>query len=395
MSRIQTLCVKESTERRTTDPHQLPIYATSSFKLNSVEEGIDIFKDPSKGHLYGRFSNPTVDTVAHKIATIEAFNTGVENSWGIMTSSGMSAISTLLLAELKMGDKLITQGNLYGGTTELIKNTLVRTGIEPILANLLDLNEVEDTLKNHPKVKVIYFETPSNPALDCIDIKAITALAQSYGAITIVDNTFSTPLIQQPFKYNVDYIIHSTTKYINGHGNSIAGIIIGKGKIKYNEVWTCMKLLGTNCNPWDAWLINNGIKTLPLRMERHSQNGLALAQYLDEHDRVASIKYLGLESHKHHKLASSQMNGFGGMLCFEVQGGFDAGVKFMNKVTIGTLAPTMGDIDTLIMHPASMSHLNVPRDIRLKNGITDGLIRVSVGLEDIEDLKEDFDRSLQ
>ncbi|MFT6808008.1 MAG: methionine-gamma-lyase [Saprospiraceae bacterium] len=394
--RINTLCVKDPKDPRTTTPHQLPIYATSSFEFDSIEEGIDIFKDPSKGHLYARFNNPTVDAVAQKIAHLEAHGTtDIESPWGIMTSSGMSAISTLVFAALQKGDKILTQGNLYGGTTELFLKVINKTGIDTVLVNLKDESAVRKAIENDPSIKMIYLETPSNPALDCIDLTMISTLAKKHGIISVVDNTFCTPLIQQPFKYGIDYIIHSTTKYINGHGNSISGIIVGRDDDSKKLVWNTMKLLGTNCNPWDAWLTNNGMKTLALRMKQHSANGQALSEFLATHPNVESVTYLGLDSHSDHVLASKQMNGFGGMMCFEVKGGYKAGLKFMNAVTIGTLAPTMGDVDTLILHPASMSHLNVDRDIRIANGITDGMIRVSIGIEDIYDLKEDFDSALR
>lgn len=392
--RMNTLCVKEAHDKRTTRPHQLPIYATSSFDLDSVEEGIDLFKDPRKGHLYARFNNPTIDAVAAKIASLEAHNTGVNEAWGLMTSSGMSAITTVLLANLKAGDQILTQGNLYGGTTELIKNLLPTYGIKTVLTNLTDLQQTDSVLTDNPDIKLIYFETPSNPALDCIDIKAISDLARKYDAITVIDNTFCTPVIQQPFAFGVDYIIHSTTKYLNGHGNSISGIIVGRSESSYQKVWSVLKLIGTNCNAWDAWLVNNGMKTLALRMKQHSSNALQLSQFLKEHPNVDKVNYLGLAEHPHHTLASTQMRLFGGMMCFEVKGGFDAGVQFMNALNIGSLAPTMGDVDTLIMHPASMSHLNVERSIREENGISDGLIRVSVGIEDIEDLVDGFGQAL-
>jgi len=393
--RIDTLCVKEATDRRTTKPHQLPIYATSSFELSSVEEGMDIFSDPMKGHLYGRFSNPTIDAVAAKIAALEAHGTSIDDEWGIMTSSGLSAITTLLLSELSAGDKVLTQGNLYGGTTELIKNRLPQYGIHAVMTDLLDLDKVRDDLKKDDRIKVIYFETPSNPALDCIDIASISQIAREANVLTVVDNSFCSPVVQQPMKHGVDYVIHSTTKYINGHGNGISGIVIGQGADRHKKVWSTMKLIGTNCNPFDAWLVNNGMKTLSLRMERHGSNAQTLSEYLSDHADVASVNYLGLPDHRFHKLASGQMNGYSGMMCFEVKGGFDAGVAFMNALEIGTLAPTMGDVDTLIMHPASMSHLNVDPVIRRKNGITDSLIRVNVGIENIDDLKEDFDLALQ
>lgn len=395
MSRIGTLCVKDAKDNRTTKPHQLPIYATSSFELASVEEGMAVFKDPMSGHLYGRFSNPTIDAVADKIAQLEAHNTDVDAPWGVMTSSGMSAITTVILAELVSGDKILTQGNLYGGTTELIKNRLPLYGIGCTLTNLTDLNQVREALKKDKTIKLIYFETPSNPSLDVIDIEEIAQVAKEYNVLTVVDNTFCTPVIQQPLSLGIDYVIHSSTKYLNGHGNSITGVVIGYGKERKKKVWSTMKLIGTNCNPFDAWLVNNGMKTLVLRMKQHSNNATALSEYLQSHPKVASVNYLGLESHPYHNIAKKQMALSGGMMSFEVAGGLSAGIAFMNALNIGSLAPTMGDVDTLIMHPASMSHLNVEPTLRLENGISDSMIRVSVGIEDIEDLCEDFDHALQ
>jgi len=212
--------------------------------------------------------------------------------------------------------------------------------------------------------------------------------------ITIVDNTFCSPAIQRPLSFGIDYVIHSTTKYINGHGNGISGIIIGVGDERKRKVWSSMKLLGTNCNAFDAWLTYNGLKTLPLRMERHSSNAHALAKYLDDHSLIKKVDYLGLPNHRFHDIAKKQMSHFGGMLCFELDGSYDQVITLMNNLRLPSLAPTMGDIDTLIMHPASMSHLNVDPAMREEHGISDTLVRVSVGIEDIDDLTEDFDRTL-
>ena len=394
MKKLQTLCLHYEHEFRTTKPHQLPIYPTSSFELGSVEEGMSIFKDPMQGHLYGRFSNPTIDAVAAKIAELEAHNTDVVSPWGIMTSSGMSAITTLLMAELKSGDKILTQGNLYGGTTELILKKLPTYGIEVILVDLTDADQIEQAIQQDDRIKLIYFETPSNPSLDCVDLALISSIAKKHDVLTAVDNTFCSPAIQQPMRYGIDYIIHSTTKYINGHGNGISGIIVGSGDDSRRKVWSSMKLLGTNCNPFDAWLTYNGLKTLPLRMERHSSNAQSLASYLAGHNRIKSVSYLGLTDHRYHGIAKKQMAYFGGMLCFELDGTYEQVISLMNRLSLPSLAPTMGDIDTLIMHPASMSHLNVDPQLRQEHGISDTLVRVSVGIEDIDDLISDFDRAL-
>ena len=394
MKKLQTLCLHYENEYRTTKSHQLPIYPSSSFELSSVEEGMSIFKDPMKGHLYGRFSNPTIDAVAAKIAELETCEAEVSAPWGIMTSSGMSAITTLLMAELRSGDKILTQGNLYGGTTELILKKMVDYGIEVVLADLTDATQVDEALGKDNSIKLIYFETPSNPSLDCVDLSVIADLAKGHDVLTAVDNTFCSPAIQQPMNFGIDYVIHSTTKYINGHGNGISGIIIGDTEERKRKVWSAMKLLGTNCNPFDAWLTYNGLKTLPLRMARHSSNAQALASYLVDHRTIKTVSYLGLTGHKFHDIAKKQMKTFGGMLCFELDGTFEQVIVLMNSLDLPSLAPTMGDIDTLIMHPASMSHLNVDPALRQKHGISDTLVRVSVGIEDIDDLKEDFERAL-
>ncbi|MEM9548237.1 MAG: aminotransferase class I/II-fold pyridoxal phosphate-dependent enzyme [Bacteroidota bacterium] len=390
---FQSLCVKEYQRNETTKPHQLPIYATSSFDFEKLEDGIDIFTGKASGHVYSRYGNPTVDTVANKLAHLEAFDTGLE-AYGYLTSSGMSAISTLMLGTLKSGDKVLTQGNLYGGTTELFIKVLGNVGIEPIFTNLKDKDAVEKILDSNPAIKMIYLETPANPTLACIDIKWLAELAKHKNILTAIDNTFCTPLIQQPLAMGIDFVIHSTTKYINGHGNSIAGVIIGHREEYKKSIWTTLKLAGTNCNPWDAWLINNGIKTLSLRMERHCSNAQTLAEFLESHAKVGHVNYNGLTSHPDHELAKSQMKGFGGMLSFEIKAGMEAAIQFMNKLTFCSLAPTLGDVDTLVLHPATSSHLNVDRQLREENGITDGLVRVSVGIEEISDIIYDLEQAL-
>lgn len=395
MKHIDSFCAKESSENRSTAPHILPIYATSSFSFEDIQQGIDIFQNVQKGHAYSRYYNPTVDAVGEKIAQLEAFGIDVPAS-GVMTSSGMSAISTLMLGVLKAGDAILTQGNLYGGTTELLVKVLAQFGVEIILTNLRALNNVEDLLKKNPKIKMLYCETPANPTLACVDIAALAMLAHQYGALCAIDNTFPSPLLQQPLGLGVDFVIHSTTKYLNGHGNSIAGVVVGADPERMQkQVWNAMKLLGTNCSPFEAWLTNNGLKTLALRMEKHSSNALALAHFLEKHPAVERVNYPGLASHADHLLAQKQMKGaYGGMMSFELKGGLEAGLKCMNQVKMCALAPTLGDVDTLILHPASSSHLHVAPDVRAQYGITDGLIRLSVGIENPSDLINDLQQAI-
>ena len=392
---FQSLCVREIKENRTTDPHVLPIYATSSFDFKHIDQGINIFRGDEKGHVYSRFGNPTVEAVAEKIASLEAHNTG-KRIYGLFCSSGMAAILTLVLALMKKGDKILTQGNLYGGTTELFSDVLTPLGIEVVRTDLKDMAKVEKQLDLDRSIKMIFGESPANPTLACLDLVQISAICKKHGIWSVIDNTFCTPYLQQPFLYDIDFVIHSTTKYLNGHGNSTAGIILGsQAELMQKDVWKTMKLAGTNSNAFDAWLVNQGLKTLALRMEKHCSNAQQLAEFLEKHHIVQTVNYPGLLSHPDHSTAKRQMREFGGMLSFELKGGLEKGLTFMRKIRFCTLAPTMGDVDTLILHPASMSHFNVPKEIREKNGITDGLIRVSVGIEDIRDIISDIETALE
>lgn len=391
--RFQSICVGSSKDKTTTKSHQLPIFASSSFVFEDAQEGIDIFTGQSDGHVYSRYANPTVDSVAEKIARLEAFDLD-EEVFGIMTSSGMSAISGIIMGICEQGDKILTQGNLYGGTTELFAKIFSNLGIPPVFTDLSDMENLRAQLAKDSSIKVIYLETPANPTMACLDLAKIAQIAKEYKVTTIVDNTFCTPYLQRPLNFGIDYVVHSTTKYLNGHGNSIAGIMIGRKNEQYKRIWQVMKLVGTNCNPWDAWLTNNGLRTLALRMDRHSQNAMSLATFLEGHKHVNYVNYNGLESHPFHSIAKKQMSQFGGMLSFEIKGGSDAAITFMNRLKIATQAPTLGDVDTLVLHPMTSSHLNVDPELRAANGISEGLIRLSVGIEDVKDIIEDVDQAL-
>lgn len=355
---------------------------------------MDIFLGKQPGHIYSRFGNPTVDAVAEKIARLESHQTGFEAS-GLLTSSGMAAIATLLMSLLKAGDCILTQGNLYGGTTALFRDVLQPLGISFQATNLSRPGQVESRLESSKNIRLLYYETPANPTLDCYDMATLAELAHKYNCIVVADNTFATPYLQQPLKSGADFVIHSATKYLNGHGNSTAGAIVGKdGGLMKEAVLPKLKLLGANCNAWDAWLLNNGLKTLELRMERHCRNARKLAEWLEHHPGVEKVNYPGLASHPAHAVARRQMKDFGGMLSFELKGGLEAGKQFMNRLQFCTLTPTLGDVDTLVLHPASMSHISVPRELRLQHGITDGLVRISTGIENIEDIIEDVEGAM-
>ncbi|MEM9991464.1 MAG: PLP-dependent aspartate aminotransferase family protein [Bacteroidota bacterium] len=386
---FHSLCAQELPDKRTTTPHNLPIYATSSFNFETIEQGIDVFSGKSEGHIYGRFANPTIDAAAEKLAQLESCGQDFE-AMTYLFSSGMAAISAVFVGLLKSGDKVLTQPNIYGGTTSLMRDILAPLGIETVYADLRDSNKVEHFLYNDPAIQMVYLETPTNPTLDCVDIVATANLTKQYTKWLVVDNTFATPYLQQPLALGADFVVHSTTKYLNGQGNSVAGAVVGKDvDVMQERIWKVMKFMGGNCNAWDAWLTYNGMKTLALRMKQHSANALQVARTLARHEKVKHINYIGLDTHPDHSLAKQQMRDFGGMLSFELKGGLEAGKTFMNHLQFCTIAPTLGDMDTLVLHPASMSHIGVAREVRIASGITDGLIRISVGIENAEDILVD------
>ncbi len=388
--KFESLTAREWPDPRTTTPHIIPIYATSSFDFDDIDQGMRIFAKEEVGHTYSRYGNPTVDATAAKIAALEGYGTGKE-TMGLMTNSGMAAVEVLAGGLLAIGDKILTQPNLYGGTTELLQKIVSKRGIEVMYADLSDADQVASLLKNDPSIRLVYLETPANPTLACIDIKALTTVVNQYGRWTAIDNTFATPYLQQPLSLGVNFVMHSTTKYLNGHGNGISGVVIGQDPDLFRDrLWNHVKLVGSNCSPFEAWLVYQGIKTLPLRMDKHSSNAFTIAHELEKHPRVAHVNYPGLESHPDHLIAKKQMKAFGGMMSFELKGGMTEAVTAMNKLRFCSLAPTLGDIDTLVLHPASSSHLKVDPQVRKKAGISDGLIRISVGIEDPQDILEDL-----
>jgi methionine-gamma-lyase len=390
MIRFESLTVREWPDPKTTPPHILPIYATSSFSFDDIQQGIRIFAREEAGHTYSRYSNPTVDATASKIAALETYG-GDLHAHAVMTNSGMAAIHVLITGLLKAGDKILSQPNIYGGTTELLQQVISNRQIEIVYADLGNADQLESTLKGDERIRLIYLETPANPTLACIDIEALAGIAKKYNRWTAIDNTFATPYLQQPLLLGVDFVIHSTTKYLNGHGNSIAGVILGKeGALFKNHIWNTMKLTGANCSPFEAWLVYQGMKTLALRMDKHCSNAMLIATTLENHPEVARVNYPGLLSHPHHGIAKKQMKNFGGMMSFELKKGFDKAVMAMNKLQFCSLAPTLGDVDTLVLHPASSSHVRVHPELRQQAGITDGMIRISVGIEDPQDILDDL-----
>jgi methionine-gamma-lyase len=386
--------------RDETNAHLTPVYASSTYVFDNAEQGMRRFSGEEKGYIYSRWGNPTMAEAEDKISALESFEVTDESGNDIklktiLHSSGMAAISALLLAKLKAGDKILSHFSLYGGTQELMEKVLPSLGIESVIVDLRDLNKAEQALKIDSGIKLIYLETPANPTIQCVDIEALTKLARQFNLIVAVDNTFATPYLQRPFRYGVDYVFHSTTKFLNGHGTAIGGALVGKD-IEFMEtrMTKVHRLLGGNSNPFDAFLLTQGMKTLEVRMQRHCNNAGQVADFLQHHASVNKVNYLGLESHPDHETSKKQMTHPGAMLSFELKGGLQAGKKFINKLQMCVRAVSLGTCDTLLSHPASMTHYGVPKQKREQYGITDGLIRMSVGIENITDIFSDLEQAL-
>jgi methionine-gamma-lyase len=375
--------------------HLVPIYASSTYVFDDAEQGMRRFSGKEEGYIYSRWGNPTMTEAEEKIAALETFGLGMEVK-GILHASGMAAISTLMLATLKPGDKIVTHFSLYGGTEELVSKILPAFGITAIIADLRDLQKAADIIKSDKAIKMVYLETPANPTIQCVDLEELTKLAKQHNLIVACDNTFATPYLQQPFKYGVDFIVHSTTKFLNGHGTAIGGILLGKDvELMKTKITKIHRTLGGNSNAFDAFLLIQGMKTLELRMERHCHNAMEVAHYLESHTSVAKVNYTGLSNHPDHITAMKQMRHPGAMLSFELKGGLQHGIDFMNKLKMCVRTVSLGTCDTLLSHPASMTHYSVPKEEKEKYGITDGLIRMNVGIENLQDIIADLNQALK
>ncbi len=388
--------------------HLMPIYQTSTFGFDTVDDAADVFAGRVKGYAYTRTHNPNFDHLADKIAYMEGVdllraNPDKEPSeivMGKVTSSGMAATSAAVLAHVGSGDKVIVQQGLYGNTHKFWYALAPRLGIEVIWVTDLTPSGLEQAIDENRDAKLVFVETPSNPRMELIDLRHLAEAAHKHGIWVMVDNTFATPYHQRPLTLGCDVVVHSTTKYICGHGTTIGGAIVST-HLDYmspggSGVGLTYKMLGVAPSPQDAWQINVGLKTFELRMQRHSKNAMAVATFLQSHDKVEEVCYPGLGNDPFHQLAKKQMiNGYGGMVSFKVKGGAENGIAFTNAVTIPTLAVSLGNVDTLIQHPASMTHAAIPQAEREAAGITDNIIRLSVGIENVEDLIADFDRAFE
>lgn len=366
----------------------VPIYQTSTFVFDSAEQGGKRFALEEEGYIYSRLGNPTTVVFEEKIAALEGGEAAVA------TSSGIGAITSTLWTLLKAGDHVIADKTLYGCTFAYLNHGVAKFGVEVDFIDTSDLELVRKTMKSN--TRVVYLETPANPNMKVVDIKAVAEIAHTNpNTLVVVDNTFATPFCQRPLELGCDVVVHSVTKYLNGHGDVIAGVVISKKEIIDQVRLVGVKdMTGSVLGPTEAFYIIRGMKTFELRMRRHCENAMKVAEYLEAHDKIEKVYYPGLKSHDGYEVASKQMDAFGGILAFELKGGFEAGKTLLNNVKMAALAVSLGDAETLIQHPASMTHSPYTKEERLAAGITDGLVRLSVGLENIEDIIADLEYGL-
>lgn len=383
-----TRCVHAGEGKNPHGAHATPIYQTSTFVFESAEAAAEVFGVGGKpGYRYIR-SPPNTPTHAAFIEKIRSLEGG---GAGLAFSSGMAAETALVLSQLKEGDHLISTNVIYGGTYGLFSSLITKFGIDVSFVDTTDPENVKDALQ--PNTRMIFLESPANPTMAVCDIGEICEIAHDTGAISVVDNTFATPYFQRPLALGADAVVESCTKYIGGHGDLLGGVVVASTSLIESMKRTAL-LSGGTMGTHEAWLCIRGLKTLHLRMERHAENAQRVAEFLEAHPKVDRVNYPGLKSHPQHEIARKQMSGYSGMLSFEVKGGVDAGRRLMNSVEMMSLAVSLGSVDTLIQHPASMTHAIMPKEMRERLGITDGLVRISVGIEDAEDIVADLEQAL-
>lgn len=367
-------------------PLSTPIYQSSTFVFDNAAQGAARFAGDEAGYIYSRLGNPTTRELELKIAALE------EMEDGAATATGMGAVSASVLSFLAQGDHLIASKAVYGCTFALFSHMLPKFGIEVTFVDMEDHNAVENALK--PNTKMIFAETPINPNLVVIDLAFIGDFAKRHNLISVIDNTFMTPLLQKPKHFGIDIVLHSATKYLNGHGDVVAGLVCGSKEHIETIKLTVLKDIGATISPHDAWLIIRGMKTLSVRMERHCNNAQKVAEFLAQHEKIEQVYYPGLKSHPGNKFIGTQMKAAGGVIAFELKGTLEMGAQFINATKLCTLAVSLGDAETLIQHPASMTHSPYTPEERLAAGISDGLVRISVGLEEADDIIDDLAQAL-
>jgi methionine-gamma-lyase len=364
-----------------------PIYQTSTFKFKSAEHGASLFAGEEKGYIYTRMLNPTIQALENCIAQLEGGHKGLG------CASGMAAVHTSIAALVSQGDHVICSNSVYGPTVTLLNSVFKRYGVEVDFIDTSELCKVGEAFR--PNTKLVYIETPGNPTLAISDLTEISKMAHVHNAKVVVDNTFMSPALQQPLLIGADVVLHSLTKFLNGHADVVGGIIVVKDEAEYLNFRKTLNQLGGVIDPFNSFLVHRGIKTLALRMERHCENAQIVAEYLQNHPMIDKIFFPGLKSHPQYQLGQKQHKGPGGMITFLLKGGFESGKLMMNSVKLCQLAVSLGGVESLIQHPASMTHYSMGKDARLAAGITDGLVRLSVGIESVKDIIVDLEQALR
>jgi len=363
-----------------------PIYQTSTFAFKNAQHGADCFAGKSDGFIYTRIGNPTTKAFEDAMAELE------NGFGGTATSSGMSAVSSVYMALLGMGKHIVCSASVYGPSRSVLERDFSRYGVEMTFIDTSDLLQIKNAIKDN--TAVLYIETPTNPTMQLTDIEEASKIAHEHGVTVVVDNTFSSPYLQKPLDLGADVVLHSVTKYINGHADIVGGVIIAKEEAMHKKIRAQMVYLGGNMDPHQAFLTHRGLKTLSIRMEKAEENAMKVAEYLEAHPKVEWILYPGLKSHPQHELAKKQMSGFSSMISFGLKGGLEAGKIVMDNVHLAALAVSLGGVESLIQHPASMTHASMSKEAREQADITDGLVRFSVGIETVEDIIEDLDQAM-
>jgi len=364
-----------------------PIYQTSTFQFESADHGAKCFSGEEKGYIYTRIGNPTIGELEEAVAALEG------GYGGVATSSGMAAVNTVYMAYLGAGKHLVAHNSLYGPSRAIMESLYPRFGVQSTFIDATDPQHIRDAIR--PETTLIFLETPANPTIGITDIEAIAAIAREHNIPLCVDNTFCSPYLQKPFELGADIVLHSMTKFINGHADIVAGMVVAKTREHYDKIRSVMVNMGCNMDPHQAWLTRRGLKTLGIRIDRAQENAIKVAAYLENHPKVEWVLYPGLPSHPQHELAKKQMKGPGAMISFGLKGGLQEGKLLMNNVKLALLAVSLGGIETLIQHPASMTHSKLSAESKRAAGITDELVRLSVGIENIEDIIGDLDQAFE
>ncbi len=383
---FESKCVHAGVGEYEFGPVVPPIYQTSTFKFESAEHGGKLFKGESEGYIYSRMKNPTVEAMENAVAELE----GGHKALGC--GSGMASIHTVFAALLQAGDHVVCSEAVYGPTSTLLRTVLSKFGVETTFVNSDILEETKNAIKSN--TKIIYIESPGNPTLAVTDLSATAKLAHENSAKLVVDNTFMSPALLKPLEFGADIVLHSMTKFLNGHADVVAGVIIVKEEETYKHFRKVLNQIGGVIGPFNSFLVHRGLKTLYLRMEKHSNSGQKIAEWLEAQPRIEWVRYPGLKSHPQYELAKRQHVAQGGMISFGLKGGFRAGETFMNSVKLCQLAVSLGGVETLVQHPASMTHASMGKVVREEAGITDGLVRLSVGIESVNDIIGDLKNAL-